>query len=183
MAGKTRSGKSAAANQILDKYERMKRTLGHADGTSLIAEIVSDCYTFLQNETQRLPLRSMVSGKRYFAFPEPAASARTSRPVNEDLFISDHALIADLLEKLKANPGLDWLSTEECNQFLYTVAMAFCAFSDVTSVGDKKTPGTYFEMLIGHLFALTFGVKPRNRVEVLTVEDERSTLPTDLCGT
>jgi hypothetical protein len=34
-------------------------------------------------------------------------------------------------------------------------------------------------MLVGHLLALTFGVKPRNRVEVLTVEDERTSLPTD----
>jgi hypothetical protein len=49
----------------------------------------------------------------------------------------------------------------------------------VTSDQDKKTPGTYFELLVGHLLALTFGVQPRNRVEVLTVEDERSTLPTD----
>jgi hypothetical protein len=179
MAGKTRSGKTAATNRILDKYERMKQTLGHADGTTLIAEIVSDCFAFLQEETRRLPLKSMVNGKRYFAFGQPANQVRTSRPVNEDLFISDQPALVDQLEKLKANPGMDWLSAEECNRFLYTVAMSFCAFSDVTSDGDKKTPGTFFELLVGHLLALTFGVKPRNRVEVLTVEDERSTLPTD----
>ena len=43
---------------------------------------------------------------------------------------------------------------------------------------DKKTPGTYFELLVGHLLALAFGVQPRNRIEVLTVEDG-TTLPTD----
>lgn len=57
--------------------------------------------------------------------------------------------------------------------------MSFCAFNDITADGDKKTPGTYFEIIVGHLLATAFGVKPRNRVEVLTVEDERSTLPTD----
>jgi hypothetical protein len=176
MAGKPRSGKTAAANKILDKYEQMRRTLGDADGTVLISGIASDCVEFLNQETQRLPLRSMVEGKRYFAFRRPAASIRTSRPVNEDLFISDQPALSDLLEKLKANPGLEWLSSDESNRFLYTVAMSFCAFSDVISDGDKKTPGTFFEMLVGHLLALAFGVKPRNRVEVLTVEDERSTL-------
>jgi hypothetical protein len=74
---------------------------------------------------------------------------------------------------------MDWLTTDECNRFLYTLAMAFCAFSDVTSDQEKKTPGRYFEQLVGHLLALTFGVQPRNRVEVLTVENERSTLPSD----
>jgi hypothetical protein len=179
MGRKPRSGKTAAANDILDKYERMKLTLGQAEGTALIAEIVSDCAAFLQRETLRLPLKSMVDKKRYFAFRQPSGAIRTSRPVNAGLFISDGPAFADLLERLTANPGLDWLSADECNQFLYTVAMSFCAFSDVTSDGDKKTPGTFFEMLVGHLLALTFGVKPRNRVEVLTVEDERSSLPTD----
>jgi hypothetical protein len=47
MAGKIRGGKTAAANQILGKYDRIKQTLGHADGTELIAEIVSDCFAFL----------------------------------------------------------------------------------------------------------------------------------------
>lgn len=108
MAGKTRSGKTAAANKILDKYERMKRTLGHADGTTLITEIVSDCFTFLQKETRKLPLRSLVEGKRYFAFRQIEGLVRTSRPVNEDLFISDEPSLADLLEKLKGNPGLVW---------------------------------------------------------------------------
>ena len=44
---------------------------------------------------------------------------------------------------------------------------------------SEATPGTFFEMFVGHLLSLAFGVKPRNKVEVLTVEDERSTLSTD----
>ena len=85
----------------------------------------------------------------------------------------------ELLAQLVANPSMSWLSAEDCNRLVYTVAMSFCAFSDVTADRDKQTPGTYFELLIGHLLSLTFGVRPRKQVEVLTVEDERSTLPTD----
>ena len=57
--------------------------------------------------------------------------------------------------------------------------MSFCVFNDLTAEKDQKTPGTFFEAFIGHFFSLTFGVKPRKKVEVLTVEDERSTLKTD----
>ena len=57
--------------------------------------------------------------------------------------------------------------------------MAFCAAIDLLGIGNKKTPGTYFEILIGHLFAVAFGRNPRKRVEVLALEDQRSTLPTD----
>jgi hypothetical protein len=98
MAGKIRRGKTAAANQILGKYDRIKQMLGHADGTTLIAEIVSDCFAFLQEETRRLPLTSMVDGKRYFAFRQPAGPLRTSRPINEDLFLSDQLLLADMVK-------------------------------------------------------------------------------------
>jgi hypothetical protein len=126
-----------------------------------------------------LPLKSLVGGKRYFAFRHNDAKARTSRPVNEDLYISGREELSRKLEKLKANPALEWLPVDECNRFLYTLAMAFCAFNDVISDQDKKMPGAYFELLVGHLLAVTFGVQPRKRVEVLTVEDERSNLPSD----
>jgi hypothetical protein len=176
---KIRVGKTSAAESILDKYERLKRAVGTEEGTVLIAEIVAECSLFLRSETHLLPLKSLVEGKRYFAFRHADSHARTSRPVNEDLFLADAAVLRELLGQLVANPSLSWLSAEECNRLIYTVAISFCAFNDVTADRDRQTPGTYFELLVGHLLALTFGVKPRKQVEVLTVEDERSTLPTD----
>jgi hypothetical protein len=140
---------------------------------------VADCVAFLDTNTTVVPLDSAVEGKQYFALRSNSEPNRLSRPINQSLFISDTMTLTDWLQKLKANPGMDWLGTEECDRFLYTLAMAFCVVSDVSSVGDKKTPGTYFELFVGHLLAVTFRVSPRNKVEVLTVEDERSTLPTD----
>ena len=43
---------------------------------------------------------------------------------------------------------------------------------------DKKSPGTYFEILAGHLFAREFGVNPVRSIEVLG-QDLRAKLPTD----
>src|ERR1035438_7847987 len=74
---------------------------------------------------------------------------------------------------------MERLSVEESNRLLYTISTAFCAFSEVTSDQDKKTPGTYFELVVGHFLSVALGVVPRKKVEVLTIEDERSTLPTD----
>lgn len=173
---KVRAGKSTEVGAILDKYAKLRANLGHADGTTLLAEIASGCFEYLKKNASREELKSVVVGKTYFAFRQ---DARMSRAVNSGLFIDDEAAMSELLEKLRANPGLDWLSADECNRFLYTMAISFCAMCDVTSDNDPKTPGTFFEMFIGHLLSLTFGVKPRNQVEVLTVEDERSTLPTD----
>lgn len=176
---RVRAGKTAAAASILRQYDRLRKFLGRAEGTGLIASITSECVSFLESETRLVQLRSLVDGKRYFSFRHKDSKARISRPINEALYIADGPVLSQYLEKLKANPAMDWVPTDECNRFLYTLAAAFCAFNDVTSDQDKKTPGTYFELLVGHLLALTFGVAPRNRVEVLTVEDERSTLPTD----
>lgn len=173
---KSRAGKSEAVGAILDNYAKLRAKVGDEEGTDILAEIASDCLVHLGNKARRVDLRSVVPGKTYFAFKQ---DERVSRAVNAGLFIDDDAEMARLLAKLRANPGLDWLSAERCNRFLYTLAISFCAMCDVTSDNDQKTPGTFFEHFIGHLLSITFGVKPRNQVEVLTVEDERSTLPTD----
>lgn len=173
---KSRVGKSAAVAAILGKYEKLRANIGQAHGTALIAEIAADCSAYLETKAKRIDLKSSVGGKSYFAFSQ---DPRMSRAINQDLFIEDQRVLANLLGKLTADPGLDWLSAERCNRFLYTIAISFCALSDVTADNDQKTPGTFFELFVGHLLSITFGVKPRNQVEVLTVEDERSTLPTD----
>jgi hypothetical protein len=173
---KSKAGKTEAVGAILTKYEKLRAKLGHAEGTEILAEIASDCFAYLDTKASREDLKSVVGGKTYFAFKR---DARISRAVNAGLFIDAEGEMSDLLNKLRANPGLDWLSAENCNRFLYTMAISFCAMCDVTSDNDQKTPGTFFEMFVGHLLSLTFGVKPRKQVEVLTVEDERSTLPTD----
>jgi hypothetical protein len=164
---------------IVRRYREFRAALGDARGTALLSEITEECASFLLAESRRVELRSLVEGKRYFAFKATDTRSRLSRPVNDDLYISNREQLADGLKKLTANPGMDWVSVEECNRLLYTIARSFCAFNDLTSDQNKKTPGEYFEMLVGHLLALTFGVMPRNRVQVLTIEDERTTLPTD----
>jgi hypothetical protein len=177
----TRTGE---AGLVADLYFAFRKaaatTLGEIEGTRIIAETVSASLRYLATRCEKVELRSRVAGKRYFAFRHTLPPHRISRPINADLFIDNSEKVAHLLKHLRSDSPMSGLSVNGTNCLLYTASVSFCAFCDATAAGDKKTPGTYFELLVGHVLSLIFGVKPRTKVEVLTVEDERSTLRTDL---
>jgi hypothetical protein len=76
------------------------------------------------------------------------------------------------------NNSLHEIAANDITAVVYRVAIDFCATIDLIKVGDQKTPGTYFEYLMGYLFFINFGVMPRNQVEVLNL-DMKTKLPTD----
>lgn len=142
----------------------------------LIAQIVTIAIEFLSSQCVTVPLISKVPGKSYFSFAMRGKTKKISRPVNKELFISSPAQL-DLDPLLKGS----WLKLPSRNRdrLLYTIAMSYCCATDVLKNGDQKTPATFFECFIGHLIARAFGVNPRTQVEVLRLEEEASTLPTD----
>src|SRR5205814_8921307 len=64
-------------------------------------------------------------------------------------------------------------SPDQMSRIIYSVAVSFFCFIDLTKQGDQKTPGTFFEYLIGHLFAWRLDVNPKTRLPVL--KDRKST--------
>ena len=59
--------------------------------------------------------------------------------------------------------------------------MCFPSYIDIVKQNDKKTPGTFFEYLIGHIFARRFKTNPRKQLEIPVVNKESPKhLPTDL---
>jgi hypothetical protein len=70
------------------------------------------------------------------------------------------------------------MESERITRIIYSVAASFFCFIDLTKDGDQKTPGTFFEYLIGHLFAWRLDVNPRTRLPVFNLDME-ATLPTD----
>lgn len=170
------------AKVILDnlskKYELLKKqtsisALG-ADTAKALIDVVQYSLKFL-SQCNQIPLNSSVPGKNYFSFKAKKKAKKISRAVNKDLFASDTA--NKLEEALSKN--LSDLPLAERERFLYTVAISYCCAVDLLKTGDQKTPATFFECLIGHLFARSLGVNPRTQVEVLRLEEESSTLPTD----
>jgi hypothetical protein len=145
---------------------------GVANQTQL-GDIYRACARFLA-KLERVELRSLVPEKQYFAFSN---GKKLSRAVNKSLFTTDAAHWKVFCERLgrKDWQGLDVLQT---TRIVYSVAVAFFCFVDLTKEGDQKTPGTFFEYLIGHLFAWRLGINPTTRLPVLNLDME-TTLPTD----
>lgn len=123
---------------------------------------------------KRKNLISQIKGKGYFAFEK---GTRLSRPINEALFVPDTQVVERFFDCIREN-AFTALTADELTKACYTVAISFCAAVDLQKSGDQKTPGTFFEYLIGHLFARRIGVNPVKQLEVLNL-DMKAKLPTD----
>jgi hypothetical protein len=134
------------------------------------------CIDWLE-EKDREDLISMVSNKTYFAFK---ANNKTSRAVNNSLYLSKKTLNSGLNKFCKALATQEYASIDsaEITKVLYTVSIAFCACIDLLKEGDQKTPGTFFEYLIGHVYSSRIETNPTKRLDVLNL-DLKSSLPTD----
>lgn len=126
------------------------------------------------SKLKTVDLRSLVSNKEYFAFTD---GNKLSRAVNKRLFVGEPTEWDAFRRGILSNkaPGLE---PERITQIIYSVAVSFFCFIDLTKDGDQKTPGTFFEYLIGHLFAWRLAVNPKVRLPVLNLDME-ATLPTD----
>lgn len=139
----------------------------------LLGQVFEASLRFL-SKADRTPLKSLVPDKEYFAF---AAGKKLFRAVNKGLFVPELAEWEAFRKAIAGNraPNID---SDRITRIIYSVAVTFFCFIDLTKDGDQKTPGTFFEYLIGHLFAWRLGVNPKTRLPVLNLDME-ATLPTD----
>jgi len=126
------------------------------------------------SKLKTVELRSLVSNKEYFAF---ADGKKVSRAVNKRLFLREPTEWDVFCRAIAAKKAQD-LDAETITRIVYSVAVSFFCYIDLTKDGDQKTPGTFFEYLIGHLFAWRLDVNPKTRLAVLNL-DMAATLPTD----
>ncbi|MBI4327073.1 MAG: hypothetical protein HY674_17685 [Chloroflexi bacterium] len=161
----------------LEVYEKLQavfsKDVKSAENQTLIGDIYSASCRFL-SKAATVQLKSLVPGKEYFAFRRPK---KLSRAVNKQLFVT--ALEEwDAFCKAIAGKGKPDMDPDRITRIVYSVAASFFCFIDLTKEGDQKTPGTFFEYLIGHLFAWRLNVNPKTRLPVLNLDME-ATLPTD----
>lgn len=157
------------------EYQKLKslakKDLKSVEVARKLVDITREAYVFLE-ACRKVQLRSLVPRKTYFSF---ALREKLSRPVNAELFMKKRVLEVALGRF--GSGQLQAMAALEITQLIYTMAMAFCAATDVQKIGDKKTPGTFFEYLVGHLFARELGVNPKTKIEVNPTT--HATLPTD----
>ena len=161
----------------LKSYARLQKTfasdIGGAANRKQIGEIYFGCLDFLAN-AEREKLRSRIPGKDYFAF---RIGDRLSRAVNVRQFSPrprDWRAFTSALSKRDLNR----FTPEKITEIIYSVAISFCCYIDLTKQRDQKTPGTFLEYLISHLFAWQLRVNPTTRIQVLNL-DMDTELPTD----
>lgn len=167
-----------ARTSFAEIYRRLKSfakaNLASGTVTGLIADLTTTSHAFLRSQAEIVELRSLVSNKRYFSYQH---EQRLSRPINRDLFVLDPKELRERLGEFSKR-RLAHLRSNHAARTLYTLAMAFCAANDTIKGGDKKTPATYFEILIGHMLSAYLGVAPTNSIQVLS-GDMKGSLPTD----
>ncbi|KAB2720392.1 hypothetical protein [Brucella intermedia] len=138
-----------------------------------IAEVVVAARSYLST-LNRTPLVSIIPNKKYFMFTDSQRS-KSSRSVNESLYLGD--LDRSAIDKV-LSCEFDNFSSDDITKIVYTCAISYCCATDILKKSDQKTPGTFFEVLIGHLVARALGVNPEKQISVPTL-DLSITLPTD----
>lgn len=141
---------------------------------SLISECVDASLSQLAS-LEKKTLKSLVPEKNYFEFNK---GVKASRAVNYALFDSDFSQWQNFCKAIE-DKTVNTLTPDIITSTIYSAAMSFCCFVDLTKDGDQKTPGTFFEYLIGHLFSRHLGVTPTDKLPVFNLDMESTTLPTD----
>ena len=173
MAMRRRPGKS----RMEISYDLL---VGHASadmkGTKVdtsLEEVIESSLQFLTT-CPVLELTSNVPGKKYNVLRD-LKHKKITRPINADLFNPNLAL--SNLGKL-ASADLQGFQPDVRASILYTSAISYCCHADLVRTGDKKTPGTFFEIFVVHLVARTYDVNPKKAIEALNL-DLKTELPTD----
>jgi len=142
-----------------------KVDLGGSATSKQLLDLVRISLHFLAVECIPVDLISSVTGKSYFSFALKSNPNLLSRPINKAFFIPSDKTIARQWNQLEARR----LTGNSLDRLLYTMAVAYCAGIDLFDRNNKKGPATYFEWLIGHLFARQLGVNPTKKATLPTV--------------
>lgn len=165
--------------EILVLYEQFKRKaqilgdLKSDETLSIIIKIFELCTAFL-DRLERTALKSKVADKDYFSFVK---ASKISRAINESLYMLGIENVPKFFSCIRNNKYGD-ISSEQITAACYVIAINFCAAIDIEKDRNQKTPGTFFEYLIGHLYARRIQMNPTTKLSVLNLDME-GTLPTD----
>lgn len=115
-----------------------------------IGVLAQQCINRLCNNTRELDYKSL-GQKHYYVL----ADQELSRPFRKDLFIMNAEDFRLKWQQLLAARG-DCkfnLSDTDINKVVYTAVMSFAMCFDIWKNKSRKTPGTFFEVVLGSLIA------------------------------
>lgn len=163
----------------METFEQLKKEIrqnARGDNITEYIKIITDgAISYLLNNTNTIDLKSGVKGKEYLSY---SSGDTKSRAVNRHLF-QDMRLVNDFLELLKSGSVKGNMSSEKITSAFYTITMSLACYIDITSKGDRQTPGTFFEYLVTHAITRYFEVNPSKRITV-DVGGDKISLTMDL---
>lgn len=168
----------AVIDAAYDKAKLAAKTDARAAGVAAaLAGATSEAHKFLTTTANAQVLTTRLVGRTYFAYEY---NGRLSRAINADQFITNRTDFINASTACFSAEGPKSLGADGATRAIYTFAMSFCAAIDVLKSGDKKSPATYFEILIAHLIAMRIGASPTKAIDVLNLDTKLTQLPTDL---
>lgn len=118
------------------------------------------------------------STKIYFSF---TSGTTISRPVLDGLFISNTTDFElgwkSLIQSLKTN-NTNAAHSTQLNTIIYTAILSFASCYDIWKPRSRKTPGTYFEVLLGSIMSKLLPNHIRSKFITLPQQNEK--LSTDI---
>lgn len=153
-----------------------------ADGHPLskIREITRHCLDLLRG----VPVRQLkpIGEKSYSYYFD---GSNLSRPYRPDLFILDPDNLAacwdDLVRNIKPEHHLIDTDVNAINQILYTSVMSFSIVYDLKKPKSRKTPGTFFEVLLGSIMGRL--IPGFRRTKHVSIPRESESVSTDIVFT
>ncbi len=165
-------------HEIYQRFDALKQQakigLYAPANTQMIDNIYSACLSTL-GVLSRENLRSSVQNKRYFVFTD---GTKFSRAINADLYNPDYSNWLQLQDAMKTNT-IESIDVDALSRILYTMAISFCACIDLINKADRQTPGSFFGYFVAYFFAWRVGVEPQTSIQILSMDDEHTRLPTD----
>lgn len=144
------------------------------------------CYEELENNAEEIEQGSYNS-TMYHVFE---ANSAFSRPIRPDLFVTSKTYAEEwemLVERISSSDYLDsagfqlyFDQTEQTrfDKLIYTNISCFSCVYDLWKPGSRKTPGTYFEVLVGSLLSAFY---PNcTRTKFISIPNETEKVTTDI---
>lgn len=121
-----------------------------------------------------------VIGKKSYSIFE--ANGKLSRPYLPTLYLDDvvtfNALWKQFIASLDRKQHISTLDASEINRLLYSAITAFSICYDLWNPGARKTPGTFFEVLIGTILGLL--LPSYDRTKFIPIPNEVESVSTDI---
>jgi hypothetical protein len=173
-------------NKVIKSYKELGQIFSNSsisdDVTKKLKEIHYLCQEMLKTAScDKLNYSNGNERKNYIAF---VIDNKYSRPVNIELYEdglktdSKGLTKVDVFWENVVNNNIAAQSASDITSAIYVIAIGFCCCADLLGSG-QKIAGTYFEKLIGHLYARHLNSEPVNQMTACELDDVTIKIPTD----